>query len=444
MNQNPRIYRVSELANEMRNLLEMSYASVWIEGELSTLSKPASGHIYFTIKDDEAQIRCAMFRNQAQRLPFSPSVGEKVKIRGKLSVYTARGDLQCIAQSMEKAGEGELNKAFELLKQKLLELGLFDRANKKSLPEYPKNIGIVSSASAAALQDIITTLKRRCPGIPVTLYPSLVQGDNAAPQLVDAIKLANQAQVSDVIILARGGGSLEDLWGFNDETLAHTISESKIPIISAVGHEVDFTIADFVADLRAPTPTAAAELVAPDVDNLMQKLFSIRQRAVRQTVRRIETHAQMVDAMQYRLIHPSTKIENNRQQLQALAQIMSRNMQQVSSQRKQNLQQLGRRLNPQLISERVTLRRSDLNRAGSSLLKAVHDQTQRRNDQLSNISESLNVVNPLATLERGYSITRDEHNEIVRKASFNLIGTTISIQLGEGRIECDVKEISES
>ena len=443
MNQNPRIYRVSELANEMRNLLEMSYASVWIEGELSTLSKPASGHIYFTIKDDEAQIRCAMFRNQAQRLPFSPSVGEKVKIRGKLSVYTARGDLQCIAQSMEKAGEGELNKAFELLKQKLLELGLFDRANKKSLPEYPKNIGIVSSASAAALQDIITTLKRRCPGIPVTLYPSLVQGDNAAPQLVDAIKLANQAQVSDVIILARGGGSLEDLWGFNDETLAHTISESKIPIISAVGHEVDFTIADFVADLRAPTPTAAAELVAPDVDNLMQKLFSIRQRAVRQTVRRIETHAQMVDAMQYRLIHPSTKIENNRQQLQALAQIMSRNMQQVSSQRKQNLQQLGRRLNPQLISERVTLRRSDLNRAGSSLLKAVHDQTQRRNDQLSNISESLNVVNPLATLERGYSITRDEHNEIVRKASFNLIGTTISIQLGEGRIECDVKEISE-
>ena len=444
MNQNPRIYRLSELANEMRNLLEMSYASVWIEGELSTLSKPASGHIYFTIKDDEAQIRCAMFRNQAQRLPFSPSVGEKVKIRGKLSVYTARGDLQCIAQSMEKAGEGELNKAFELLKQKLLELGLFDRANKKSLPEYPKNIGIVSSASAAALQDIITTLKRRCPGIPVTLYPSLVQGDNAAPQLVDAIKLANQAQVSDVIILARGGGSLEDLWGFNDETLAHTISESKIPIISAVGHEVDFTIADFVADLRAPTPTAAAELVAPDVDNLMQKLFSIRQRAVRQTVRRIETHAQMVDAMQYRLIHPSTKIENNRQQLQALAQIMSRNMQQVSSQRKQNLQQLGRRLNPQLISERVTLRRSDLNRAGSSLLKAVHDQTQRRNDQLSNISESLNVVNPLATLERGYSITRDEHNEIVRKASFNLIGTTISIQLGEGRIECDVKEISES
>jgi exodeoxyribonuclease VII large subunit len=443
MNQNPRIYRVSELANEMRNLLEMSYASVWIEGELSTLSKPASGHIYFTIKDDEAQIRCAMFRNQAQRLPFSPSVGEKVKIRGKLSVYTARGDLQCIAQSMEKAGEGELNKAFELLKQKLLELGLFDRANKKSLPEYPKNIGIVSSASAAALQDIITTLKRRCPGIPVTLYPSLVQGDNAAPQLVDAIKLANQAQVSDVIILARGGGSLEDLWGFNDETLAHTISESKIPIISAVGHEVDFTIADFVADLRAPTPTAAAELVAPDVDNLMQKLFSIRQRAVRQTVRRIETHAQMVDAMQYRLIHPSTKIENNRQQLQALAQIMSRNMQQVSSQRKQNLQQLGRRLNPQLISERVTLRRSDLNRAGSSLLKAVHDQTQRRNDQLSNISESLNVVNPLATLERGYSITRDEHNEIVRKASFNLIGTTISIQLGEGRLECDVKEISE-
>ncbi|MDG1905197.1 MAG: exodeoxyribonuclease VII large subunit [Arenicella sp.] len=443
MNQNPRIYRVSELANEMRNLLEMSYASVWIEGELSTLSKPASGHIYFTIKDDEAQIRCAMFRNQAQRLPFSPSVGEKVKIRGKLSVYTARGDLQCIAQSMEKAGEGELNKAFELLKQKLLELGLFDRANKKSLPEYPKNIGIVSSASAAALQDIITTLKRRCPGIPVTLYPSLVQGDNAAPQLVDAIKLANQAQVSDVIILARGGGSLEDLWGFNDETLAHTISESKIPIISAVGHEVDFTIADFVADLRAPTPTAAAELVAPDVDNLMQKLFSIRQRAVRQTVRRIETHAQMVDAMQYRLIHPSTKIENNRQQLQALAQIMSRNMQQVSSQRKQNLQQLGRRLNPQLISERVTLRRSDLNRAGSSLLKAVHDQTQRRNDQLSNISESLNVVNPLATLERGYSITRDEHNEIVRKASFKLIGTTISIQLGEGRLECDVKEISE-
>ena len=444
MNQNPPIYRVSELANEMRNLLEMSYASVWIEGELSTLSKPASGHIYFTIKDDDAQIRCAMFRNQAQRLPFSPAVGEKVKIRGKLSVYTARGDLQCIAQSMEKAGEGELNKAFEQLKQKLLELGLFEQTNKKSLPKYPKNIGVISSASAAALQDIITTLKRRCPGIPVTLYPSLVQGDNAAPQLVDAIKLANQAQRSDVLILARGGGSLEDLWGFNDETLAHTIAESKIPIISAVGHEVDFTIADFVADLRAPTPTAAAELVAPDIDNLMQKLFAIRHRAIQQTVRRMETHAQMVDAMQYRLIHPSTKIENNRKQLQMLADALGRNMQQTFAQSKTTLQQLSRRLNPQLIGDRVTLRLSDLNRAGSNLCKAIQYQTQRRKDQLSNLSESLNVVNPLATLERGYSITRDQRHEIVRKASYNLVGTTISVQLGEGSLECNVKEISES
>ena len=222
-----RVYQVGEIATEMRDLLEMSYSSVWIEGELSALSKPASGHLYFTLKDDQAQIRCAMFRSQASRMRISPKVGDLVKIRGKISVYTARGDLQCIVQSMDNAGEGQLHRAFEMLKQKLLEQGLFDTARKRTIPRFPKNIGVISSSNAAALHDVLTTLARRCPGIPVTLYPSLVQGDDAPAQLIQAIQLANQAQRSDVLILARGGGSIEDLWGFNDEHLAHAIVDSE-------------------------------------------------------------------------------------------------------------------------------------------------------------------------------------------------------------------------
>ncbi len=444
MTDNPRIYQVSELANEMRNLLEMSYASVWIEGELSTLSKPASGHLYFTIKDDEAQIRCAMFRNQVLRLPFTPVVGEQVKIKGKLSIYTARGDLQCIAQSMEKAGEGELFKAFEMLKQKLSQQGLFDHARKRSLPQYPRNIGVISSPSAAALQDILTTLKRRCPGIPITLYPSLVQGDKAAEQLIAAIKLANEAQRSDVLILARGGGSIEDLWGFNNEALAFAIAESEIPIISAVGHEVDFTIADFVADLRAPTPTAAAELVAPDLDSLQQKLLSARHRLLRQTQRVFESYAQNVDAISYRLVHPATRIRNSKEQLQRLGDALNRQFNQQFSLQHNRLLGLGKRLNPQVLRDRVTIREDELARASQALCRTAQRQLKQHQEQLVHAGESLNLVNPLATLERGYSITRDDQQQIVRSASQNLLGKTVSVQLKQGRLECHVEKVLES
>ncbi len=442
MSSEARIYQVSELANEMRSLLEMSYASVWIEGELSTLSTPASGHIYFTIKDDNAQIRCAMFRSQVQRLPFKPSVGEHVKIRGKVSLYTARGDLQCIAQSMEKAGEGELHKAFELLKQKLLQQGLFDQSRKRTLPKFPGNIGVITSESAAALHDILTTLERRCPGVPITVYPSLVQGELASAQLIKAIELANEAQRSDVIILARGGGSLEDLWAFNNEQLAQAIVASKIPIISAVGHEVDFTIADFVADLRAPTPTAAAELVAPDVDGLVQKLAAIQHRMTRQTQRQLENYSQSIDAMQYRLVHPSTRLKEAQIKLEKAAQGLHRSMRQSLVQNQSQIDKLSKRLDPRLLTQAVQQRQHELHRASSTFTQSFNRLIERRHQQLAHVGESLNLVNPLATLKRGYSITRDADQKIVNSADDSNVGQAVTVQLGEGSLECEVTGVA--
>ena len=439
-----RVYQVGEIATEMRDLLEMSYSSVWIEGELSALSKPASGHLYFTLKDDQAQIRCAMFRSQASRMRISPKVGDLVKIRGKISVYTARGDLQCIVQSMDNAGEGQLHRAFEMLKQKLLEQGLFDTARKRTIPRFPKNIGVISSSNAAALHDVLTTLARRCPGIPVTLYPSLVQGDDAPAQLIQAIQLANQAQRSDVLILARGGGSIEDLWGFNDEHLAHAIVDSAIPIISAVGHEVDVTIADFAADLRAPTPTAAAELVAPDTQSLLNTLNSLKHRSVRQIQRRFEGASQKLDAVQYRLVHPAEQLKQKHQQLKELARLLQKSFLQQEKDRKNRLLELSQRSRRIRIKDAIATRALALQRASKQLRGAAQKNLQTQQSALASLSENLQLVSPLGTLQRGYSIARDKDHTIVRQASQVTSGDQLNVQLGKGNLDCVVKKVNAS
>ena len=299
MNRNTNVYQVSQLSEEMRRLMETSYPEIWIEGELSSLSTPASGHLYFSLKDERSQLRCAMFKGRAGISRYRPKVGDLVRVRAKISVYTARGDLQCIVQHMEEAGEGVLQRRFEELKEKLSNEGLFQQSHKQPLPFFPKRIGIVSSPTGAAVRDIISTLKRRCPGIPVTIYSAVVQGDTASNSIASAIRDAVQHQACDILLLSRGGGSLEDLWCFNHEDLAREIHRCPIPIVSGVGHEVDVTISDLVADLRAPTPTAAAELVSPDRDQLCNQLASLQFRLPRSLERLLQTKSQQVDCLLY-------------------------------------------------------------------------------------------------------------------------------------------------
>ena len=275
------IYTVSRLNNEVKFLLEDTYENIWVEGEISNFAAPHSGHWYFSLKDTAAQVRCAMFRGQQRKLGFTPKDGMHVLVKARVSLYENRGEFQLIAEFMEERGEGKLRRAYELLKQKLQAAGLFAEENKKILPTFPKQIGLITSATGAAVRDMLIVLKRRAPSIPIIIYPTLVQGAAAATAIVNAIQTANQRNECDVLILARGGGSLEDLWPFNEEIVAHAIYQSKIPMISGVGHEVDFTIADFVADVRAPTPSAAAEMVASDQSELLAKLARSQKQLLR-------------------------------------------------------------------------------------------------------------------------------------------------------------------
>jgi exodeoxyribonuclease VII large subunit len=258
------IYSISELNSEARVLLEKRFPLIWVEGEISNLARPASGHIYFSLKDEAAQVRCAMFKMHNRLVNFQPKNGQQVLARVRISLYEARGEFQLIVEHMEETGDGALRRQFELLKQKLFEEGLFDEAHKQALPFLPTQLGVITSPSGAAIRDILSVLKRRFPGIPVLIYPVPVQGTEAPQAIVESIHSAAKCQDCDLLILARGGGSLEDLWAFNEETVARAINACPIPIVTGIGHEIDFTIADFVADYRAPTPSAAAEFISPD------------------------------------------------------------------------------------------------------------------------------------------------------------------------------------
>ena len=307
------IYSVSRLNREVRAVLEASFPLLWVEGEISNLARPSSGHIYFSLKDEQCQVRCAMFRMQRSRLRFSPDNGKRVLVRARVGLYEGRGEFQLIVEHMELFGEGALRQAFELLKQKLAAEGLFDSTNKKPLPALPTRIGVITSPSGAAIRDILSVLGRRFPSIPVVVYPAAVQGDAAPGELMSAIDAAVRRDECDVLIIGRGGGSLEDLWAFNDEQLARKIAGCPIPVVSAVGHEIDFTIADFVADLRAPTPSGAAEIVVPDRDDWLRAVNSLATRIARQAQRAIEDRAQALDWLNRRLLQSSPQRTLHRQ-----------------------------------------------------------------------------------------------------------------------------------
>lgn len=426
----------------MRKLMESSYPEIWIEGELSSLSKPASGHYYFSLKDDQSQLRCAMFKNRAAISRYQPRSGDLVRVRAKISVYTARGDLQCIVQHIEEAGVGVLQRRFEELQLKLSAAGLFAAQHKQQIPEFPSHIGLITSPTGAAVRDVLTTLQRRNPGIPITIYPALVQGDGAAASIQAALSAALQHQRCDVLVLTRGGGSMEDLWCFNDESLAQAIFASSVPIISAVGHEVDVTIADYVADLRAPTPTAAAELLSPDQTALLQQVLSSGRRLQQSWRRMSQELAQRVDLKYSQLNHPQQALKKQHAALQSLSGRLSRATQVNLQQRSKQLDFSRVHLLRESPRAKLIRNKEKLMDQGQNLRRAQRLLFDQKKRLVGSFGEQLDLVSPLAVLSRGYAITRDAQNAIIRNAAQVNPGQNITVQLHSGNLDCAVTSTS--
>lgn len=390
-----KILTVSELNRLAREILEMSFPLFWVSGEISNFTRAASGHWYFSLKDAGAQVRCVMFKGRNSYVDFVPREGDKIEARATVTLYEARGDFQLTVEFIQKAGLGTLFEAFEQLKKALSAEGLFDAATKRPIPAFPKAIGIITSADAAALRDVLTTLKRRNPGVPVIIYPTPVQGKGAAARIADAINTANQRKEVDTLIVCRGGGSLEDLWSFNEEIVARSVYQSQIPVISGVGHETDFTICDFVADLRAATPTAAAELACTDISALQNNLRQIAKSMAQRIDRLIHTHAQRLDYLAKRLVSPTQKI----QAAQA------------------HLRQLSLRL-----------------AAGGERQLRFHQH------RLQSLSERLNLLDPSQVLSRGYAIVKDAQNTVVSDVHQLTHQQRIQITFANGDIEANIHD----
>ena len=441
--QREEIYTVSRLNNEVRFLLEDTYPFVWVEGEISNFAAPHSGHWYFSLKDAAAQVRCAMFRTQQRNLGFSPKDGMHVLIKARVSLYENRGEFQLIAENMEERGEGKLRRAYEVLKKKLEAAGLFDVAQKKPLPSLPKCIGVITSATGAAIRDILTVLKRRYPCVPVIIYPTLVQGATAAPAIVNAIQLANRRNECDVLILARGGGSLEDLWPFNEETVAHAIYRCAIPIISGVGHEVDFTIADFVADLRAPTPSAAAEIVTPDRTDLLQFLARNKQQILRFMQQKLRANLQQLGWMQKHLSqqHPKRRLTEKMQQLDFyelnLVQLQNRLINKLQSSAKE----ADRQLHKQTPLYRITSLQHQMHLCQQQLNNLALSHMHQYHTKLANAAAKLDALSPLATLKRGYAIATTPDHHVLNEVSKIKVGDEIRVRLARGSLECVVEKV---
>jgi len=386
----PEVLSVSALNREARQLIEDGLGTLWVEGEVSNLARPSSGHVYFSLKDDSAQVRCAMFRQSTRRLGFEAQNGMQVLVLARVSLYEPRGDFQLIVEHMEQAGEGALRQRFEALKRKLAEEGLFDPDRKRPLPELPTRIGVITSPTGAALQDVLIALRRRFPAVPVLIYPTSVQGDKAAPEIVAALARASERAECDLLIVTRGGGSLEDLWPFNEEVVARAIAASAIPVIAGVGHETDFTIADFVADLRAPTPSQAAELAVPDMTEYLGRITGFRELLARASRRRIRDELLRLGTFEHRLgrAHPGNAVRSHAQRVDELE---------------------GR-----------------LRRALRQLLTTLDNRTRL-------IERSLAALSPLATLDRGYAIvSRADDGELLTSADAVDVGEAIDIRLARG------------
>ncbi|MDH4049129.1 MAG: exodeoxyribonuclease VII large subunit [Gammaproteobacteria bacterium] len=449
MSENPAAITVTELNRRARALLEDGMARVWVVGELSNLARPASGHLYFSLKDDSAQIRCAYFL-QRQRGPTTDrSTGSRSGFRdgdrmlafGRISIYEARGDYQLIVEQLEPAGEGALRRQFEVLKKKLSDEGLFDPARKKALPALPARIGVITSPSGAAIRDILSVLRRRFPGIPVLIYPAAVQGEAAAPELRAALATAVRRNECDVLIISRGGGSLEDLWAFNDEKLARAIAECPIPVVSAVGHEVDFTICDFVADLRAPTPSGAAEIVVPDQAEWRRNFALLARRNAVSMRRHLQDRFQRLDWLSRHLMQcsPAAILARQKDWLRNMRQLLLAAMRHDVGTRVQVLGKLQSRLlhqSPALNVQRQLQRLANNQQRLSTAAAKVVDQSAHR---LKLAARGLHTVSPLATLDRGYAIVTDRKSgRILSNAASVAVGDAIEARLATGSIAATV------
>ena len=436
------VLTVSQLNQRARILLEDVFPQVWVEGELSNIARPSSGHVYFTLKDRNAQVRCAIFKQQASRVRDLLRDGLLVRVRGRVSLYEGRGDYQMILDSIEAAGNGALRLAFEALKTALQAEGLFAQERKQALPAHPQRIGIVTSASGAVLHDIISVFARRAPHVKLTLIPSAVQGREATAQLVRALELADRAEF-DAIILARGGGSLEDLWCFNEEILARAIVQCSTPIVSAVGHETDVSISDFIADVRAPTPSAAAELLAPNRLELLTQLRSIERSLSLRLQGALTRKSAQLQSLRQRLRHPRERLQQHQQRLDNLALRLQRSIKTQRQQRSQHLDHLQVRLSVQHPQQSLLAHQQQLKQLQQRLLRTAQQHLLHSKQRLQVLMQALHVISPLATLERGYSIlSTADQQQIIR--SVNEVHTSQHLQarLTDGVLTLQVSHVS--
>ncbi len=435
------VFSVSQLNRLARQLLEQDLPFMWVEGEISNLARPASGHLYFSLKDDKSQIRCALFKGRGRNTNVAVANGQQVLARGRVSIYEPRGDYQLIVEHLEPAGEGLLRRRLEELKRKLAAEGLFDESRKQDLPHLPRRIGVITSPSGAAIRDVLQILKRRFPAIPVVVYPVQVQGERAKFDIVQALATAASRAECDVLILARGGGSLEDLWAFNEEIVARAIAACPVPLVSGVGHEVDFTIADLVADVRAPTPSGAAELAVPDGRDWLRRVQVLERRLTLAARRILEGTRAMFSAATARLrrCHPGFMLRQNAQRLDELRA------------------QLGTALRNRLILDRLRVRGASDRLRGASpavrlrmaservassrrrLASALRVRLTVPGTRIAVLSGRLHTVSPLNTLERGYAIVMDAKGSVVRRAAQLQSGDPITARVADGVIKATVK-----
>jgi exodeoxyribonuclease VII large subunit len=437
----PRVYTVAELTGDIKAILEAAFDSIWVEGEISNMRVAASRHSYFVLKDDKAQIRCVLFKNYRAGLKYNPEEGDQVLLLGRATVYDARGEYQLIVETMEPRGLGALHKAYEQLKEKLAKQGLFDEDKKKPVPEFPWKVGVITSPTGAAVRDILNIIRRRNPKVSVLLNPVRVQGEGSAAEIAEAIRRMNQFNDIDVLIVGRGGGSIEDLWAFNEEEVARAIYDSRIPIVSAVGHEIDFTIADFVADLRAPTPSAAAELTVPVLADSLQELRSLSQELVVAMHEKIESHSELlrrlIDRRFFR--EPQLILEPAQQRLDDMNQRLLRGLSQWVVVQRQKLEggvrqlfHLSPKRNIQIFAEK----NQNLRHRLSQLIKS---RIRFDGERFDGMIKNLNALSPLSILDRGYSIcTKDD--KAVKSSAEIKPDDQVKVRLAKGHLDCRVEK----
>ena len=436
------VFSVQELNMAAKQILENGLPLLWVRGEISNFVCAASKHWYFSLKDEQAQVRCVMFRHKSQYLDWLPKNGMQVEVLALATLYEARGEFQLTLEQMRPAGLGALYDAFERLKRKLEAEGLFDAARKRPLPFFPAQIGIITSPQAAALRDVLITLAKRMPSISVVLYPTPVQGEGAAQKIAQAIRLANERAECDVLMLCRGGGSIEDLWAFNEEIVARAIFASRILVVSGIGHETDFTIADFVADQRAATPTAAAQLVVPERQELLQRVYHLAQRLARGKQRQFECVMQQLDYLQRRLVHPAQRVQQQAQHLNHLQQRMQSMLTYILQRQQwrwQSLQQRLRTVCPNI--EQLGVRQTIL---ACHLLEVMQRKLERHNTRLGALQQHLDHLDPQQVLARGYSMVRDARGAIILDSADLLVGERLDITFAHGWARVELTEKGES